>query len=52
MTMRYSQFHPNYGDVQIYFDKAAEGLGLKGDLGSKLPQNSPHPDEADKGGMI
>ncbi|MFC1530973.1 tyrosine-type recombinase/integrase [Gemmatimonadota bacterium] len=44
MTMRYTQFHPDYGDVGVFFNRVAQGLGLQGDSGSKLPQNSPHPD--------
>jgi integrase len=44
MTMRYSDFHPEYGDVGLYFNRVAEELGLQGNTGAQLPQNSPHPD--------
>ncbi len=52
MTMRYAQFHPDYGDVGIFFNRVAQGLGLQGDLRSELPQDSPHPDGADKDGTL
>lgn len=28
MTTRYTRFHPDYGHVEPYFDRAAEGFGL------------------------
>jgi len=47
-TMRYAQFHADYGDVGIFFNRVAQEFGLQGDLGSELPQNSPHPGGADQ----
>ena len=42
--MRYSEFHPEYGDVGLYFNRVAEELGLQGEIEGGLPQNSPHHD--------
>ena len=28
MTMRYAQFHPDYTDVGLYFDRVAKTFGL------------------------
>ncbi|NNK47932.1 MAG: site-specific integrase [Gemmatimonadetes bacterium] len=49
MTMRYAQFHPEYGDMATYFNRVAEGLGLQGESGVRLPQNSPHPEKTNRG---
>ena len=34
MTMRYARFHPNYGDVGRYFERVAEGLGVRHGTGA------------------
>lgn len=40
-TMRYARFHPEYGDVEQFFDEVEEQLGLRGE--ESTPHCSPHP---------
>lgn len=40
-TMRYARFHPEYGDVERFFDQVEEQLGLRD--GNLTPHSAPHP---------
>jgi hypothetical protein len=43
MTMRYAAFHPEYSDVEKYFEKVGETLGL-GTPGNTPQKGVPEPE--------